>query len=129
MKLTVITLTALTALSLGSAALAQDEDNDTPRHHGGRGMRHDPIARMTESLDLTADQKAKVQPIMDEARPKMEAIHREAMEKAKAVIDDAMTKIRPLLTPDQQKKLDDAKNNHRGFGGKKARPDDDGSGD
>lgn len=67
------------------------------------------MAKMTESLNLTADQKAKVQPILDAAKPQMQAIHRDAMQKSKAVMEDTMAKIRPLLTADQQKKLDDMK--------------------
>ena len=34
------------------------------------------------------------------------AIHKDAMQKSQAVIDGAMSQIRPLLTPDQQKKFD-----------------------
>lgn len=120
MKLKLITLTALAALSCGGLALAQDQDSEGGgRHRGGRaggGMRHDMMEHMVESLNLTPEQKAKVQPIMDEAKPKMEAIHREAMEKSKAVMDDARAKIRPLLTAEQQKQLDEMKNDRRAGG-------------
>jgi predicted nucleic acid-binding Zn-ribbon protein len=34
------------------------------------------------------------------------------MQKAHAVLDQAMSQIRPLLTPEQQKKLDDLKKAH-----------------
>jgi hypothetical protein len=34
------------------------------------------------------------------------AIHKDAMEKTHAIIDKTMTQIRPILTPDQQKKFD-----------------------
>jgi hypothetical protein len=34
------------------------------------------------------------------------AIHQEAMTKAKAVIDASLAQIRPVLTPEQQTKLD-----------------------
>lgn len=117
MKLKLISLAALSALALGGVCLAQDQDNGEGRRRGGRGgMRRQPLEQMTEGLNLTAEQKARVQPIVDEAKPKMEAIHREAMEKSKAVMDGAMAKIRPLLTPEQQKQLDGMKNNPRGKG-------------
>ena len=61
---------------------------------------------MTSSLNLTDAQKAKVQPIVDQAKPQLQTIHQEAMTKAKAVIDASITQIRPLLTPEQQTKLD-----------------------
>ena len=46
------------------------------------------------------------------------------MQKMKAVLDNALAQIRPLLTPEQQKKLEESKNDrsggrrgHRGQGG------------
>ncbi len=126
MKLKLVSLTALTALALGGVALAQDQNAEgAQRRGGGGGMRHDPMERITEKLNLTADQKAKIQPILDEAKPKMEEIHRDAMQKSKALMDETKGKIRPLLTPEQQKTLDEAKDNrasrrggrHGGAGG------------
>ncbi len=69
---------------------------------------------MTENLNLTPDQKAKVQPIIDQATPQIESIRREAMQKTKAVMDNALAQIRPLLTPEQQKQLDASSNDRRG---------------
>jgi Spy/CpxP family protein refolding chaperone len=85
--------------------------------HGGRGghegwHRGNPLDNITESLNLTPDQQAKVQPIVDQTKPQLVAIHKEAMEKSKAVIDNAMSQIRPMLTPDQLKKADDLKKAH-----------------
>jgi Spy/CpxP family protein refolding chaperone len=70
-------------------------------HRGGHMLEH-----MTETLNLTADQKAKVQPIFDQAKPQIAAIHQEAMQKMKAVMDNVNSQVRPLLTPEQQQKLD-----------------------
>ncbi len=116
MNLKLITLTAVTALSLGGAALAQDQETDGQQRPGGHGGRHrgDMIEHMTESLNLTPEQKTKVQPILDDAKSKMQAIRRDAMEKSKAAMEDMKTKIRPMLTPEQQKQLDEMKNNRRG---------------
>src|ERR1700748_3303281 len=114
MKLKLITLTALSALALGSSVLANDPENDRA---GGRGMRHSGLEHMMDDLNLTPDQKTKVQPIIDQAQPQLESIRRDAMEKTKTVMDNTMSQIRPLLTPDQQKKLDDMKNDRRAFRG------------
>ncbi len=73
--------------------------------HGGFGH-HNPLEEMTDSLSLTPDQKAKVQPIIDQAKPQLKAIHEEAMTKAKSVVDTSIAQIRPLLTAEQQTKLD-----------------------
>jgi Spy/CpxP family protein refolding chaperone len=112
MKLKLIALTALGVLALGNAALANDPQDASNDRGGGRGFRHDPLARMTDNLNLTPDQKAKIQPILDQARPQIEQIHREAMEKMKSVFENTKSQIRPLLTPEQQKKLDEARGNH-----------------
>ena len=79
---------------------------------GGGWHRGNPLDNMTESLNLTADQQAKVKPILDQARPQLIQIHQDAMQKAKGVIDSAMAQIRPILTPEQQKKADDMKAAH-----------------
>lgn len=116
MKIKVITFIALGALSLGGFAFAQAPGTGGQDQHGGRGAgRHrNSLQRTTEQLNLTPDQQAKVQPIIDQATPQIENIRREAMEQTKAVMDNAMSQIRPLLTPEQQKKLDDAQNDRRG---------------
>ena len=114
MKLTFVTLTAIGALSLANAAFSQQAEDAGQDKRGGRGFRHNPLEHSTERLDLTPQQKTQIQPIIDQASPQLETIRREAMEKTKAVMDNAMAQIRPLLTPEQQKKLDEAQNDRRG---------------
>jgi protein CpxP len=111
MKLKLISVTTLSALALSGLALANDPQ-DAGGDRGGRRGRggHASLERMTDDLNLTPDQKAKIQPILDQARPQLEQIHREAMEKTKALMDNVRTQIRPMLTPEQQKKLDEMKN-------------------
>jgi Spy/CpxP family protein refolding chaperone len=110
-KRKLIALTGAIALSLvaWSAVNAQDPTGaDGQGKHGRREWRQRGMMldRLSENLNLTADQKAKVQPIVEQARPQIRAIHQEAMQKTKAVMDNTMTQIRPLLTPEQQQKLD-----------------------
>ncbi len=119
MKLKLIAITALSTLALSSSILAndpQDTTNDRPRGHG---MRRGSLERITDDLNLTPDQKTKIQPILDQVRPQIAEIHRDAMAKTKTIMDNAMAQIRPLLTPEQQKKLDEAQNDRRG--GREAR--------
>ncbi len=120
MKNTLITLSAISALSLGHYVSADEPETGGREQRGGRGSHHSSLERTTERLDLTPEQKAQVQPIIDQARPQIENIRREAMEKTKAVVENAMAQIRPMLTPEQQKKFDDAQNDRReGRGGRK----------
>jgi len=95
------TLAVIAAVALGAFSFAQAQPPGGP--HGGH---MNPLEEMSSSLNLTDAQKAKVQPIIDQAKPQLQAIHQEAMTKAKAVIDASVTQIRPLLTPEQQTKLD-----------------------
>jgi Spy/CpxP family protein refolding chaperone len=110
MKLILITVSAISVLSLGSSAFGQDQRGGG----GGGGSHHGSLERTAEQLNLTPDQKAKVQPIIDQATPQTENIRREAMQKTRAVVDNAIAQMRPLLTPEQQKKLEDAQNDRRG---------------
>lgn len=130
MKIKLITLTSLGVLALSGIAFSQD---DQGQRGGGRGNRHISLERVTDQLNLTPEQKAKVQPIVDQATPQLESIRRDAMQKSKAVMDGALAQIRPLLTADQQKKLDEAQTSrgggrggrrgHHGHGGQES-PDD-----
>jgi protein CpxP len=112
MKRNLLTLAAAGAIALGGFALAQGE----PGHRGG-GRWHSEqgfaLERLTHGLNLTPDQQAKAQPIMDQAKPQIMAIHQDAMDKTHAVIDKTMSQIRPLLTADQQKKFDDIQKAHQ----------------
>src|SRR5437773_282016 len=108
MKRNFLSLATAGLIALGGFAVVQAQDR-----HGG-GARGHGLEQLTEGLNLTSDQQAKVQPIIDKAQPQIAAIHREAMQKMKAVLDNTASEIRPLLTPDQQKKLDDNQNAHRG---------------
>ncbi len=109
MKRNLLTFAAVGAIALGGFAVAQAE-NGAWGGQGGRWHGHGQgfaLAHLTKSLNLTPDQQAKVQPMIDQARPQIIAIHKDAMEKTHTIIDKTMSQIRPTLTPDQQKKFDD----------------------
>jgi periplasmic protein CpxP/Spy len=112
-----ISLTTAAALSLGGLVYLQAKE---PGEHGpgheGPGPHHmtmgNPLEHLSKELNLTDDQKTKVQPIIDQTKPQMAAIHREAMEKMHALLENAGAQIRPLLTPEQQQKFDAMKKAH-----------------
>jgi len=111
MKRNLLTLAAAGAIALGGFAMVQAQ----PGHGGGgRWQGHGfGLEELTKGLNLTADQQTKVKPIIDQAKPQIAAIHQEAMQKMKAVMDSTTSQIRPLLTADQQKKLDDIQKAHQ----------------
>ena len=108
-----ITLMAACGLTLGGLTYLQAnepcEHGSGPNHHRMMG---NPLEHLSESLNLTADQKTRVQPIIDQAKPQIAAIHQEAMAKMKAIMESAGTQIRPLLTAEQQEKFDSMKKAH-----------------
>src|SRR3979490_697184 len=113
----IITLTAAAALSLASLVYPQAKEpgEHGPKEEHGPGPHHmmgNPFDHLSKDLDLTDDQKAKVQPIIDQAKPQIAAIHKEAMEKMHALLENAGAPLRPLLTPPQQQKFDAMKKAH-----------------
>jgi Spy/CpxP family protein refolding chaperone len=107
---------AAAAVSLGGLAFLQAKEHGEHKHaHHGPKMMHkigNPLEHLSKDLNLTDDQKAKVQPIIDQTKPQLAAIHKEAMEKTHALLESAGTQIRPLLTPQQQQKFDAMKKAH-----------------
>src|SRR5438270_14053229 len=107
MKRNLLTFTAAGAITLGGFALMNAQDSTGgPGHWAGHGHGF-ALSHLTKSLNLTPDQQTKVQPLIDQARPQINAIHKDAMQKTQAIVDKTMSQIRPMLTPDQQKKFDD----------------------
>jgi protein CpxP len=108
MKRNLLTLAAVGAIALGGFAIAQAEGGPGRWHGQGLSLEH-----LTKTLNLTSDQQAKVQPILDQARPQIIAIHKDAMQKTQAVMAGTMSQIRPLLTPEQQTKFDALQKAHQ----------------
>jgi periplasmic protein CpxP/Spy len=109
MKRNILAFVAAGAIALGGFAVVQAQPGAGGCWHGHAfGLRG-----LAKQLNLTSDQEAKVQPILDAAKPQLAAIHQEAMQKAKGVMDSSLSQIRPLLTADQQKKLDGIQKAHQ----------------
>jgi Spy/CpxP family protein refolding chaperone len=108
MKRNLLTLATACLIVLGGFFVVQAQN---PRAGGGKGRG---LEQLTDGLNLTPEQQAKVQPLIDQAKPQISEIHREAMQKIKAVVTSTASQIRPLLTPEQQKKLDENQNARRG---------------
>ena len=107
MKRNLFTLAAAGAIALSGFAWAnaQGGPDGFAGHDGWHGHQF-AMQHLTKSLNLTPDQQAKVQPLLDQARPQIIAIHKDAMQKTQSIVDKTMTQIRPLLTQEQQTKFD-----------------------
>jgi Spy/CpxP family protein refolding chaperone len=71
------------------------------------------VAKMSEKLNLTADQKTQITPIIADRQQKMEALRgdtsmdrREKGQKMRAIYEDSDTKIKAVLTGDQKQKYE-----------------------
>jgi Spy/CpxP family protein refolding chaperone len=94
--------------------------------YGGRRMRgpmtpEDQLARMTKQLELTNDQQAKVKPILEEQHKKMMALRQDTsmsredrFAKLREIRQQSLEKIKPVLTPEQQKKWEKMQQERRG---------------
>jgi Spy/CpxP family protein refolding chaperone len=105
MKRNLLALVTAGAIALGGFVVVQAQAGPGGHAFGLQGI--------TKQLNLTSDQQTKVQPILDAAKPQLAAIHQDAMQKAKTVMDSSLSQIRPLLTADQQKKLDAIQKAHQ----------------
>jgi Spy/CpxP family protein refolding chaperone len=108
----IILLLAVSMLTIG--ALAQQ--NPPPPQGGGRGPMSidDQIKGLTDRLSLTADQQAKIRPILEDSRSQMQKLRQDdslsqedRMAKGRSLRETTNGKIRELLTDDQKKQFDD----------------------
>ena len=150
MKRNLMSITVIVAIATGGYMIAHGQGQSPaapagpattnaapPAGLNGQPMWHRPpnamqggptLERFAEMLNLTPEQKTKVQPIFDQATPQIQAIRQEAMQKTQAVMESAMAQIRPLLTPEQVAKLDQMKQSRQNMHtGEPGRPMHDGS--
>jgi len=87
-------------------------------HHGQHGNRLDWLSK---ELNLTDEQKAKVKPILDDQEKQMHAIRddnslnqEQKHEKMMKIHETTHSQINANLTPDQQKKFAELKEQHMG---------------
>jgi Spy/CpxP family protein refolding chaperone len=114
MKRNLLTVVAAGAIALGGFVVVQAQPGSGGPCGAGPGHgRAFGLKGITNKLNLTADQQAKVQPILDAAKPQIAAIHQEAIQKMKTVMDSTVSQIRPLLNADQQTKLDAIQKAHQ----------------
>ena len=68
---------------------------------------------LRRTLGLNPEQEKTIGPIVDATSAKLEAIRVETAERVRTVMEDSKKGIAPLLTPDQQQKLDKLESEHR----------------
>lgn len=118
-KLQLMFTAAVLALSLAAFGQSSpDTQSGQGEHHGrqgrGPGMNADAqLEHMSRALNLTDDQKAKIKPILEEQSNKMHQLmqdtsvsQQDKRSKFQEIHQDTMSQIKPILTSDQQQKLE-----------------------
>ena len=82
-----------------------------PPHSGEVGDRM--REHLRRSLSLTPEQETKVAPIVEATTAKLEAIRVETAERVRTIMEQSKKELAPLLTPEQQAKLDKLEAEHR----------------
>lgn len=95
MNKTILTLALILTLPLTAMAFPGGDQGPEGRH----GKR---IERLTKELNLTGEQKTKV-----------EAIFQEQHEKFKAIHEETQTKLSTVLSPEQITKMEELKKQHK----------------
>jgi Spy/CpxP family protein refolding chaperone len=96
-------LCAAAAVAVNPLAIAESPDDCGLMHHHGRP---DLTRMLTRTLNLTDAQQTQVKTMVAEVQPQLDAIHQQARQAADVVMKQLNAKVRPLLTADQQKRLD-----------------------
>jgi Spy/CpxP family protein refolding chaperone len=68
---------------------------------------------LRRELGLTAEQEKKIAPIIDATSAKLETIRVETAERVRTVMEESKKEVAPLLTPEQQTKLEKLETEHR----------------
>lgn len=100
-------------LALGALALQSPTSQDNKEHHGmGKQSVDDTLKMLSEKLNLTEDQQAKVKSILVEDHQQMHAImddsslsQEDKKSKAHSLRDVTHAKIREILNDDQKQKF------------------------
>ncbi len=115
-----LALAATPALRADEPAAPPAPPADQPAHHGRREEMRERFQKMVTDLNLTPDQQAKGQAILKQTAESLKAIHDDTTlsedqkrAKAKELRHGTEQQIHALLTPDQQAKLKELRQQHR----------------
>jgi len=102
----------------GGVALAQRGDRQPPSVD-------EQVKRLTERLNLSADQQGKIKPILEDERQQMESLRSDSslsredrMSKMRSIRETAASKIKDNLNDDQKKQYDAMQQEMRGRQGR-----------
>lgn len=101
----VVAFSGFGQLALGAEPAKESDEMTAP---AAQRQAYDPkksFERFSQKLNLTDEQKEKIRPILNDEVQSMRKLHQETMEKQIKMIEDSSAKVNTLLTPEQQKKF------------------------
>jgi len=126
-KVLICALLAIAMACLGTALYAQDtmSQGQGMGQGGPGGMHHMPMSpdqrlqRMTQQLNLTADQQQKIKPILEQEQQQVQTLHQDTSisqqdkwGKMQQIRQGANDQIKSVLNPDQQQKFTEMQERH-----------------
>ena len=117
-----LSVTCCAALLYAQMPAGQDQSSGTQaspsengHHRPGKPMTTDErLQRLTQALDLTADQQEKIRPILENETQQMDTLRGnqsiprdQRWDKVRTIMEETQSQIKPLLNPDQQKKYEE----------------------
>lgn len=116
-KLHILAVAALLCISMLAFCQEAQSGQGGGRGQGrGRGEAMSPDAQlqhMSETLNLTDDQKTKIKPILEDSSKQIQQLRgdtslsqEDKRAKMQQIHENTMSQIKPILTSDQQKKLE-----------------------
>ena len=119
----ILAILVLSGAGLAFAQASQQPQAPTPDKHAG--MQHkmesadQQLQMLSEKLNLTDDQKAKVKPILEDQMKQMKAVHEDSSlspeqkrTKMKSIHESLHEQINAVLTPEQQTKFKQMQQEH-----------------
>ena len=134
MNKTIFRTATMACLLLGAMAVFAQEPPAPPQGGGGWQRGQMPTAEqrlqhMTQALNLTDDQQAKIKPILENETTEMQSLRSDTslsqenrMAKMKQIHENTKSQINPILTPDQQKQYAEMMSRGHGRGTGQAPP-------
>ena len=104
---TLLLIAAFLLGGVGGAALHATLERQPPQREGRGAGRGDYLARLTDDLKLTAEQRDSIRVVLDHYHPRMDSVWESIRPRFETLRGELRSEIRIHLTPNQQRQFDE----------------------